>query len=74
MDGPAILRERLARGEWLTPGEVAALLDVGRSTVHLWLSSDPPKIRYRTKPFGTWRECNPDDVRRLLAERDAAGH
>lgn len=73
MDEPAILRERVRRGDWLTPGEVAAVTGVARSTVHVWLKDDPPRIRWRNKPFSDWRECNPQDVQAVLDELDAAG-
>jgi hypothetical protein len=70
MDDPVKLRARLAAGEWLTPGEVAVLTGAGRSTVHTWLASDPPKIRWRTKPYSRHRECHPQDVQQLVDELD----
>lgn len=61
---------KLAAGGWLRIGEVIRLLGVSRTTVHRLLSSDPPAIRYRVAPGpGQYRECHPDDVRRLLEER-----
>ncbi len=64
------LRALLDRGEWLSPGEVAVILGVNRQTIHRMLTDTPPGIRYRVKPgTGQYRECDPDDVRRLLAER-----
>jgi excisionase family DNA binding protein len=62
----AELERRLNAGEELSPGEVAALLGVGRTTVHDMIRAG--KIRY-TKTPGGHRRCNPDDVRRLLDER-----
>lgn len=65
------LRQALGAREWLRIGEVAILLGVHRQTIHRMLSSDPPLIRYRLKPgTGQQRECNPDDVLRLLAHRN----
>ncbi|MEU1810920.1 hypothetical protein [Micromonospora aurantiaca (nom. illeg.)] len=71
MDAVEELEERLSRGEWLLPGEVATLLSVSRSTViRVYLNPDPPKIRYRVRPgSGQYRECHPDDVRRELDAR-----
>lgn len=65
------LEERLSRGGWLLPGEVATLLGVSRSTViRAYLNTDPPKIRYRLRPgSGRYRECHPEDVRRELDAR-----
>jgi hypothetical protein len=66
-----VLRLALDAREWLSPGEVAILLGVNRQTIHRMLSSDPPTIRYRLKPgSGQHRECNPDDVLRLLRDRN----
>ncbi len=62
------LERRLNAGEWLLMGEVAALLGVGRTTVHRMLNAGA--IRYRTRPgSGSYRECHPDDVRQQLAAR-----
>ncbi|MFF0823087.1 hypothetical protein ACFYUR_22220 [Micromonospora haikouensis] len=71
MDAVEELEERLSRGEWLLPGEVALLLSVSRSTViRVFLNPDPPKIRYRIRPgSGQYRECHPEDVRRELDAR-----
>lgn len=71
MDTAGEIERRLARGEWLLPGEVAVLLGVDRSTViRAYLRPDPPLIRYRRRPGrGGYRECHPDDVRLVLAER-----
>lgn len=66
VDGPERLEQRLAEGEELSPGEVAALLRVGRTTVHDMLTSG--KIRYTLTPGGH-RRCHPEDVRKALAER-----
>lgn len=66
VDGPEELERRLAEGDELSPGEVAALLRVGRTTVHEMLTSG--KIRYTRTPGGH-RRCHPDDVRTALEER-----
>lgn len=57
---------RLSAGEWLRPGEVAALVGASRSTVHRWLAEG--RLRYRSRPFSGHRTCDPQDVRTLLAE------
>ncbi len=69
----ADLERRLDAGEWLLIGEVAALLGIGRATVHRMLVART--IRYRTRPgSGSYRECHPDDVRqRLAARREVQG-
>jgi len=66
VDEPEELERRLAEGDELSPGEVAALLRVGRTTVHEMLTSG--KIRYTRTPGGH-RRCHPDDVREALRER-----
>ncbi|MGI5236466.1 hypothetical protein [Dactylosporangium sp. CA-139066] len=67
---PGKLEERLKRGDWLTPGEVALLLQLGRTKVHTMLVQG--QIRSRNKPASRHRVCNPEDVRRELAKlRDA---
>lgn len=64
----AELERRLTAGEWLRSGEVAALLGVGRTTMHRMLTGGA--VGYRIRPgAGGHRECNPDDVRQQLAER-----
>lgn len=65
------IEQRLDRGEWLLPGEVAKLLGINRSTViRSYLLPDPPLIRYKRRAGrGGYRECHPEDVRRVLAER-----
>jgi len=67
------IEHRLDQGGWLSPGEVAALLGIGRTTVHRLLLSG--KIGYRLKGAGPQRLCNPADVRRLLdqARREHRG-
>jgi excisionase family DNA binding protein len=62
----AELERRLNAGKELSPGEVAVLLGVGRTTVHDMLNAG--KIRY-TKTPGGHRRCDPVDVRRALDER-----
>jgi hypothetical protein len=59
------LERRLNAGEWLTPGEVAKLLGVGRTTMHDMLERGGV-IRWTTKPASRHRICNPADVRRVL--------
>jgi hypothetical protein len=59
------LRRRLDAGEWLLPGEVSALFGKNRWAADNWIVAG--KIRYRRSPGG-FRECHPDDVKRLLAE------
>lgn len=64
----ADVERRLDAGEWLSPGQVAALLGVARNTVHALLKAGT--IRHRVKPgVGAYRECNPEDVRKLLDAR-----
>ncbi|WP_431897480.1 hypothetical protein [Micromonospora haikouensis] len=71
MKTPEELEARLDEGAWLLPGEVAALLDIDRTTViRAYLKSSPPKIRYRLRAgSGRYRECHPEDVRRELDAR-----
>jgi len=64
----ADIERRLDAGQWLRIGEVAALLDVSRSSTHRMVTSGV--IAHRVRPgSGAYRECDPADVRRLLAER-----
>lgn len=65
-DDLATIEQRLDAGDWLLPGEVATLLGVGRTTMHRMLNDGT--IAYRLQGGGTWRRCDPDDVRRVLAE------
>jgi predicted GIY-YIG superfamily endonuclease len=62
--------ERAARsGDWLPLGQVATVLRVSRNKVHLMLRSG--EIGYRLIPGNAQRlqrECNPQDVVRLLDE------
>lgn len=60
------IEQRLNRGEWLRPGEVALLLEVARSTVHNWLTRG--RLRYRQRPVSGYRECHPEDVQQMLAQ------
>lgn len=64
----ADLERRLDAGEWLLIGEVAAVLGIGRATVHRMLTAGA--IRYRTRPgAGSYRECHPHDVHAQLTAR-----
>ena len=67
----AQLRAALAADppEWLKPAEVAALFGRTRWVAIGWMKAK--KIRYATDASG-YRECNPVDVLRLLAEYDAS--
>lgn len=69
----ADLERRLNAGEWLLIGEVAAILGIGRATVHRMLVAGT--IRHRTRPgSGSYRECHPGDVRAQLdARREVRG-
>lgn len=64
------LKRRLDASEWLTPGEVAKLLGVGRTKMHEMLGKNV--IRWTTKPASRHRICNPADVRRELEAQAAA--
>lgn len=63
------IEQRLRAGgdeAWLRPGEVAALLGVGRTKVHDLLTNGT--IGYKVKAGGIQRRCNPADVLRLLED------
>lgn len=60
------VQRQLDDGAWLKPGAVGVLFGVSRFTVDDWLKAG--RIGYR-KTVGGQRECDPDDVRALLAER-----
>ncbi len=61
-------RDELVRlveaGEWLRAGDVAIVLQRGRSTVTRLL--DAGEIGWRLRPGGKQRWCDPADVLRLL--------
>jgi excisionase family DNA binding protein len=59
------LERRLAGGEWLRVGAVAALLGQGRTTIHDRIKAG--RIRYK-ETIGGWRLLHPEDVQRLLDE------
>lgn len=61
----AEIERKLDAGEWLGPGQVAALFNTSRTSVDRWLRSG--RITYRRGPTGR-RELNPADVRRELDE------
>jgi hypothetical protein len=62
----ADLARRLEAGEWLLGGEVAALLQVSRSTISRRMADGTIGVRKRAGT--TWQVCNPVDVRRLWEE------
>lgn len=62
----AEIERRLDAGEWLRPGQVAALFHTSRTSIHRWMSAG--RIRYRRRGPRRDRVLNPDDVRRELAE------
>lgn len=69
---PDEVERRLGAGEWLKPGEVAALFNTTRFSVDRWLRNGARmggqrhRIGYRETPGGH-RECDPADIQRLLA-------
>lgn len=62
----AALEERVKAGEWLRVGDAAKVLGIGRTKMHTLVSSGA--IGYRTEPGSRYRQCNPKDIRKLLAE------
>lgn len=62
----AEVERQLAEGRWLRTGPLAVLFGVDRTTVDNWIRAG--MLQYR-KTMGGQRECDPADVRRLLAER-----
>lgn len=74
-DRTADLRRRLAAGEWLKAGEVAALFSTTRQSVDRWLRNGVViggyrrTIEYRTAPSGH-RLIDPEVVTQLLAAYD----
>lgn len=67
-----LLEQRVRGGEWLTPGQVAAVLGVARSAVHNWLlktkTPNGKDFRSRTKRGSRHRLVNPEDVVAVLDE------
>lgn len=63
----ADIERRLDAGEGLLIGEAAALLHVGRSTIDRLIRRGTIRYQVRAGP-GAYRECHPEDVRRLLDE------
>lgn len=65
----AALEQRARDGEWLTPGQAAAVLRAGRTTVHRWLLTGRTStgLPFRARTFGQkHRRCNPADVIAVL--------
>lgn len=62
----AEIERKLDAGEWLRPGQVAALFDTSRMSIHRWM--DAGRIRYRRRGPRQDRVLNPEDVRRELDE------
>lgn len=70
VEAPEELERQLDAGVWLTPTQVAELLDISRSTVWRMWQGDSPAFRSRIRAGrGGYRELHPDDVRAALAER-----
>ncbi|HEV2928302.1 MAG TPA: helix-turn-helix domain-containing protein [Propionibacteriaceae bacterium] len=65
-DELAAIERRLDDGEWLRPGEVAALFGTTRTSIHRWLRAG--RIRHRRRGPRQDRFLNPEDVRRELDE------
>ena len=63
---PSELERRLDAGEWLSGGQVATLLGVGRSTIQRRMADGT--LKWRRRGGGIQRVCDPADVRRLLDE------
>lgn len=67
---PESVEAQLDSGEWLTPGAVAVLLGVDRTTVNYWLKTNqtPSGLQLRTDvdSVNQYRLCNPSDVRAIL--------
>lgn len=69
-DELADLERRVRAGEWLKTGAVAKLLGMGRTKVHTLVSAGViGHRRVPGAPMKPQRECNPEDVLRLLEER-----
>jgi hypothetical protein len=60
------LTKRVLAGEWLRTGQAAKVLDVSRSKVDILIRDGV--IGHRNEPNSRYRQCNPADVQRLLAE------
>jgi predicted site-specific integrase-resolvase len=63
----AEVQAKLDAGAWLKSGALAILFGVDRSTVDDWIGKG--LLGYR-RTVGGHRECDPADVRKLLAERN----
>lgn len=66
----AELERRLNAGEWLQTGEVAVLLELGQKTIDRRIAAG--QIKTRPKAGSTWRLCDPEDVKLLLADMRGA--
>jgi hypothetical protein len=67
----ADVARRLAADEWLQVGAMAALADVSRGTMNVWVAD--AKERYGvdlrfTRTLGGQRKFHPEDVRELIAK------
>lgn len=60
------LQQRLDAGEWLRIGEAAKVLNLSRSKVDLMMKAGD--IRTRLVVGSRYRECDPRDLQRLLAD------
>lgn len=64
------IEQRLERGDWLPPGDVAVLFDVTRYAVDYWLKQGRTRygpLHYR-RTAGGHRLCDPADVRHMVEE------
>lgn len=60
------LERRLDAGEWMTIGDVVAVLGSSRTKVHNMMKSG--LLPFRTKPGSKYRYCDPVAVKRVLEE------
>lgn len=62
----AALEKRVEAGEWLRINDTAKVLGISRSKTDLMIRAG--KIGHRKEPGSRYRQCNPKDIQRLLAE------